>query len=55
MQNIYEDEIGSRYSNCRAFKKLEEIIDISREKIKKPIKLIILKGKNAQKKLINFH
>ena len=30
---------------CRAFKKLEEIIKISREIIKKPHKIIILKVK----------
>ena len=33
---------------CRAFKKLSEILKISRETVKKPHKLIILKGKNAQ-------
>ena len=38
---------------CRAFKKLGEIIDISREKIKKDHKIIILKGKNAQKEINN--
>ena len=39
---------------CRAFKKLPEIINISREKIKKPHKLIILKGKNAQSEINNL-
>ena len=38
---------------CRAFKKLEEILNISREKIQKPHKLIILKGKNAQSEINN--
>ena len=33
---------------CRAFKKLDAIINISREIVEKPHKLIILKGKNAQ-------
>ena len=33
---------------CRAFKKLEKIIQVSREIAKKPYKLIILKGQNAQ-------
>ena len=38
---------------CRAFKKLEEILKISREIVKKPHKLIILKGKNAQSEINN--
>ena len=38
---------------CRAFKKLGEILNISREIIKKPHKLIILKGKNAQSEINN--
>ena len=38
---------------CRAFKKLGEILKISREKVKKPHKLIILKGKNAQTEINN--
>ena len=38
---------------CRAFKKLSEILNISREKVKKPHKLIILKGKNAQSEINN--
>ena len=38
---------------CRAFKKLGEILKISREIIKKPHKLIILKGKNAQSEINN--
>ena len=33
---------------CRAFKKLERVIQVSREIAKKPHKLIILKGQNAQ-------
>ena len=33
---------------CRAFKKLEQVIQVSREIAKKPHKLIILKGQNAQ-------
>jgi 16S rRNA G527 N7-methylase RsmG len=32
----------------RAFKKLDKIIQVSREMIKRPHKLIILKGQNAQ-------
>ena len=33
---------------CRAFKKLEQVIQVSREIAKKPHKLMILKGQNAQ-------
>ena len=33
---------------CRAFKKLPELLRISREIVKKSHKLIVLKGKNAQ-------
>ena len=36
---------------CRAFKKLDQVIQVSREIAKKPHKLIILKGQNAQKDL----
>ena len=39
--DIYENEITSNTIICRAFKKLKEIINISREMIKKPHKLII--------------
>jgi len=39
--------IRSDYIVCRAFKKIDLIFDISREKVKNPHKLIILKGKNA--------
>jgi len=47
-KNVYDYEvIKSDYVVCRAFKKLDLIFDISREKIKNPHKLIILKGKNA--------
>ena len=47
-KNVYDYElIRSDYIVCRAFKKLDLIFDISREKIKNPHKLIILKGKNA--------
>ena len=51
--DIYENEITSNTIICRAFKKLREIINISREMIKKPHKLIILKGKNAQSEINN--
>jgi len=46
--NVYDYElIRSDYVVCRAFKKLDTIFDISREKVNNPHKLIILKGKNA--------
>ena len=49
--NVYEDFIYTDYIVSRAFKKLEEIIQVSREIAKKSHKLIILKGQNAQKDL----
>ena len=46
--DIYDYEvINSDYIVCRAFKKLPLIFNISREKVKNPHKIIILKGKNA--------
>ena len=36
---------------CRAFKKLEKVIQVSREIAKKPHKLMILKGQNAQEEI----
>ena len=52
---IFEDyrneEIDSNYVVSRAFKKLEEIIRISREMIKVNHKLIILKGRNAENEI----
>ena len=49
--NIYDEKIDSEYVVSRAFKKLEAIIQVSREIVKKSHKLIILKGQNAQKDL----
>ena len=49
--NIYEETIDSDYIVTRAFKKLETIIQVSREIAKKSHKLIILKGQNAQNDL----
>ena len=46
--NYLNYEIDSNYVVSRAFKKLEEIIRISREIIKVNHKLIILKGKKAE-------
>ena len=47
-KNVYDDAVVSDVIVARAFKKLPEIIKISREIIKNPHKLIILKGKDAQ-------
>ena len=49
--NVYEGSIYADYIVCRAFKKLETIIQVSREIVKRPHKLIILKGQNAQEDL----
>ena len=49
--NVYDDFTDSDYLVCRAFKKLESIIQVSREISKKSHKLIVLKGQNAQKDL----
>ena len=46
--NVFEGTIESNYIVSRAFKKLDKIIQVSREIAKKPHKLIILKGQNAQ-------
>jgi len=51
--NVYDQEVLADVIVCRAFKKLDEILDISREIVKKPHKLIILKGKNAQSEINN--
>ena len=48
-----EKEVLAEVIVCRAFKKLREILSISREIVKKPHKLIILKGKNAQSEINN--
>ena len=54
-KNVYDyDLIKSDYIVCRAFKKLDLIFDISREKVKNPHKLIILKGKNTLNELKNL-
>ena len=49
--NIYEEIVDADYIVSRAFKKLEVIIQVSREIVKKPHKLIVLKGQNAQEDL----
>ena len=49
--NVYEHFTDTDYIVSRAFKKLEAIIQVSREIAKKSHKLIILKGQNAQEDL----
>ncbi len=49
--DVYEHFIDTDYIVSRAFKKLEAIIQVSREIAKKSHKLIILKGQNAQEDL----
>jgi|TARA_B100001059_G_scaffold225872_1_gene253554 16S rRNA (guanine527-N7)-methyltransferase len=46
--NIYEEIVDADYIVSRAFKKLELIMQVSREIVKKPHKIIVLKGQNAQ-------
>ena len=50
--NVFDDKIESDYIISRAFKKLDKIIQVSREIAKKPHKLIVLKGQNAQEDAI---
>ncbi|MDC0628020.1 16S rRNA (guanine(527)-N(7))-methyltransferase RsmG [Pelagibacteraceae bacterium] len=47
-KNVYSGSINADIIVSRAFKKLAEIISISREIIKKPHRMFILKGKSAQ-------
>ena len=49
--NIYDNKIDANVVVCRAFKKLDQVIQVSREIVKKSHKLIILKGQNAQEEL----
>ena len=49
--NVYEEFVDTDYIVSRAFKKLGPIIQVSREIAKKPHKLVILKGQNAQKEI----
>ena len=50
--NVFDNKIESDYIISRAFKKLDKIIQVSREIAKKPHKLIVLKGQNAQEEAI---
>ena len=52
-KDVYSDTIKTDIIVTRAFKKLDKIIKISREIVKKPHKLIILKGRNAQTEINN--
>ena len=51
--DVRNEVIDSEIIICRAFKKLNQIIQVSREIAKKPHKLMILKGQNAQKEIKN--
>ena len=51
--DVRDEAIDSEIIMCRAFKKLDSIIQVSREIAKKPHKLMILKGQNAQKEIKN--
>ncbi len=51
--NVKDEEVASDIIICRAFKKLDQVIQVSREIAKKPHKLMILKGQNAQKEIKN--
>ena len=51
--DVRDEVIDSEIIMCRAFKKLDQIIQVSREIAKKPHKLMILKGQNAQKEIKN--
>ena len=51
--NIKDEVLDSDIIVCRAFKKLEQVIQVSREIAQNPHKLMILKGQNAQKEIKN--
>ena len=51
--DVRDEVIDSEIIICRAFKKLDQIIQVSREIAKKPHKLMILKGQNAQEEIKN--
>ena len=54
--DIYDNDyqshiIDTDYIVCRAFKKLPEMLRISRETVKRPHKLIVMMGKSAQEEI----
>ena len=49
--DVRDEKLDSDIIVCRAFKKLDNVIQVSREIAKKPYKLIILKGQNAQEEI----
>ena len=49
--NIYNEILDADYIVSRAFKKLDQIMQVSREIAKKSHKLIIMKGQNAQEEI----
>ncbi len=51
--DVRNEAIDSDIIICRAFKKLDNVIQVSREIAKKPHKLVIMKGQNAQKEIKN--
>ena len=51
--DIRDEKLDTDIIICRAFKKLDYVIQVSREIAKKPHKLMILKGQNAQKEIKN--
>jgi len=51
LDNVYKSKLKSDIFVCRAFKKFDEILKISRENIKGKHKFLILKGKNAEKEI----
>ena len=51
--DVRDEAIDSDIIICRAFKKLDKVIQVSREIARKPHKLVILKGQNAQKEIKN--
>jgi 16S rRNA (guanine527-N7)-methyltransferase len=49
--NVYHETLDADFIVSRAFKKLDQIIQVSREIAKKSHKLIIMKGQNAQEEV----
>ena len=51
--DVNSQKIDTSHIVCRAFKKLPQILNISRENCVKKHKIIIMKGKNAQEEINN--